>query len=147
MLATRARRRSCGSSPASRVFPKSGDLMAVNDQQLIWEHPLRSRVEERRILPRACCRASWHFFSSRPSAPCQRRDPCACCGSALQSVHRHCAAEAAPSIDMMKDIARLVFSCALVGVLVGLTAGAPARAEDLHTGDMPPIRHVFLIVL
>jgi len=48
---------------------------------------------------------------------------------------------------MMKDIARLVFSCALVGVLVGLTAGAPARAEDLHTGDMPPIRHVFLIVL
>jgi hypothetical protein len=32
-------------------------------------------------------------------------------------------------------------------VLLGLTAAAPLHAEDLHTGTMPPIRHVFLIVL
>lgn len=49
---------------------------------------------------------------------------------------------------MPKDIARLLhlFSGALATALLCLSAG-PAPAEDLHTGTVPPIRHVFLIVL
>ncbi|HEY7888204.1 MAG TPA: alkaline phosphatase family protein [Steroidobacteraceae bacterium] len=50
---------------------------------------------------------------------------------------------------MVKATARFVpaFLCALAIALLGLAAANPVRAEDLHTGTLPPIRHVFLIVL
>jgi phospholipase C len=50
---------------------------------------------------------------------------------------------------MVKDIARLArpFSGALAVALLSLTAAFPARADELRTGTLPPIRHVFLIVL
>ncbi len=50
---------------------------------------------------------------------------------------------------MPKDIARLVrqFSGVLATALLCLVAAGTAAAEDLHTGTLPPIRHVFLIVL
>ena len=50
---------------------------------------------------------------------------------------------------MMKDIARLArpFTGALAVALLCLTAALPARADELRTGALPPIRHVFLIVL
>ena len=54
-----------------------------------------------------------------------------------------------PLIDMIKKVARFArsSSCALAVVLLGFSAAAPVRAQDLHTGALPPIRHVFLIVL
>jgi hypothetical protein len=53
---------------------------------------------------------------------------------------------------MTKDTARLAFSStsrrALAIALLCLTAlGGPTHAADLRTGTLPPIRHVFLIVL
>jgi hypothetical protein len=50
---------------------------------------------------------------------------------------------------MVKDIARLArpFSAALAVTLLCVTAAFPARADELRTGTLPPIRHVFLIVL
>ena len=50
---------------------------------------------------------------------------------------------------MTKDIARLArpFAGALAVALLCLTAALPARAGELRTGALPPIRHVFLIVL
>ena len=50
---------------------------------------------------------------------------------------------------MANYVVRLVqfFSRALATVPFCLAAAAPAFAADLHTGAMPPIRHVFLIVL
>lgn len=55
-------------------------------------------------------------------------------------------------IDMAKDISRfarlLGFSLgALATALLCLAAAVPADAADLHTGSLPPVRHVFLIVL
>src|SRR6185437_15227953 len=50
---------------------------------------------------------------------------------------------------MVKDIARFAraFSGALATALLCLTAASPAHADELRTGTLPPIRHVFLIVL
>ena len=50
---------------------------------------------------------------------------------------------------MLKDIAGLghISSRALAITLLCLAAVAPTAAEDLRTGALPPIRHVFLIVL
>lgn len=47
---------------------------------------------------------------------------------------------------MVKDFAR-PFSGALAVALLCLTAAFPARSDELRTGTLPPIRHVFLIVL
>src|SRR5690242_10878760 len=50
---------------------------------------------------------------------------------------------------MVKDIARfaqLSFG-ALATALLCLAAAGPVHAENLRTGTLPPIRHVFLIVL
>jgi phosphatidylinositol-3-phosphatase len=53
------------------------------------------------------------------------------------------------SIDMVKNIVRFArpLSCAFALALLFLSATGAARAEDLRTGTLPPIRHVFLIVL
>lgn len=50
---------------------------------------------------------------------------------------------------MAKDTTRLVhfFLGSLAAALLSLAAARPAGAADPHTGSMPPIRHVFLIVL
>ncbi|MGH8201209.1 MAG: alkaline phosphatase family protein [Steroidobacteraceae bacterium] len=50
---------------------------------------------------------------------------------------------------MPKNIASLAQSVlgSLAAALLSLAVAGPARAADLHTGTMPPIRHVFLIVL
>jgi phosphatidylinositol-3-phosphatase len=52
-------------------------------------------------------------------------------------------------MHMPKYIASLVQPLlgSLATTLLCLATTAPARAADLHTGTMPPIRHVFLIVL
>ncbi len=51
--------------------------------------------------------------------------------------------------DMPQDLTGFsrLFPRALAIALLGLAAVGPAPAEDLHTGTLPPIRHVFLIVL
>ncbi|HEX5459397.1 MAG TPA: alkaline phosphatase family protein [Steroidobacteraceae bacterium] len=50
---------------------------------------------------------------------------------------------------MVKDKARFAraFCGALATALLCLTAASPAHADELRTGTLPPIRHVFLIVL
>lgn len=53
---------------------------------------------------------------------------------------------------MPKEIIRLarlvpLLPTTLAIALIGLAATGPSCAEDLHTGSLPPIRHVFLIVL
>ena len=50
---------------------------------------------------------------------------------------------------MPQDIARIIrsFPFALTTALLCLAAAHPAPAAELHTGTLPPIRHVFLIVL
>ena len=50
---------------------------------------------------------------------------------------------------MTKDTSRHVdiLLGAIATAILALTGVAPASAADLHTGTMPPIRHVFLIVL
>jgi hypothetical protein len=50
---------------------------------------------------------------------------------------------------MVKDTARLarVFLGALATALLCLTVAAPVQADDLRTGTVPAIRHVFLVVL
>ncbi|MHB8814754.1 MAG: alkaline phosphatase family protein [Steroidobacteraceae bacterium] len=50
---------------------------------------------------------------------------------------------------MAKNLPRIIHSCptALIAALLCLVATAPARTADLRTGALPPIRHVFLIVL
>ena len=50
---------------------------------------------------------------------------------------------------MTQDLARIIrsFPQALAMALLCLTPAAHADASDLHTGILPPIRHVFLIVL
>ena len=50
---------------------------------------------------------------------------------------------------MTKDTARFtsIFARALGTALLCLATASPTVAADLHTGTLPPIRHVFLIVL
>ncbi|HEX8756155.1 MAG TPA: hypothetical protein VF745_07445, partial [Steroidobacteraceae bacterium] len=36
---------------------------------------------------------------------------------------------------------------ALAAALLGIAAASPVPAADSHTGTLPPIRHIFLIVL
>lgn len=50
---------------------------------------------------------------------------------------------------MVKDIARFArfFLAALAAASLNLAGAGPLHAGELHTGTLPPIRHVFLIVL
>lgn len=67
----------------------------------------------------------------------------------VKVARRRCAAEALRSIDMPKHTARFShpLRAALAAALLCLAANAHAGTMDLHTGTLPPIRHVFLIVL
>src|SRR6185437_10548327 len=51
--------------------------------------------------------------------------------------------------NMPRDITRVpsLFAPALAIALLCLAAAGPAPAQELRTGTLPPIRHVFLIVL
>src|SRR5690349_15662231 len=74
---------------------------------------------------------------------------CARLRSAVQSTRRRGAGEVAPSIEMPKEARR--FACLLLSslavALLCLAVATPGRAAELRTGTLPPIRHVFLIVL